>query len=237
MATLARGQGSARRPSEGLLLLPVAIFIAVAFLALGYVAHILWPRWPEAPVAADAPALPIVVAGVLFDIPPAAIRVPLQRRSGAQERLDLVYLWPTLKPPDPQARPSPDAPPPTRDRIFVTVAASGGTLSPAERLKLIYPRYMQAPAMPRPDGLTSATFQEASPYRGEDLVYDPAAPDRFLARCTRNGKGATRGTCLVERRLGEADITVRFPSDWIADWRNVCDGIDRLVAQMRPVRG
>ena len=35
----------------------MAIFIAVAFLALGYVTHILWPRWPEPPVATDAPAL------------------------------------------------------------------------------------------------------------------------------------------------------------------------------------
>jgi hypothetical protein len=237
MATFAKHLASARRPSEGLLLLPVAIFIAVAFLALGYVAHILWPRWPEAPVAADAPALPIVVAGVLFNIPPAAIRVPVQRRAGVQERLDLVYLWPTLTPPDPQARRTLDSPLLTGDRIFVTVAASGGTLSPGERLKLIYPRYMQAPAMLGPEGLTFATFQETSPYRGEDLVYDAAATDRFLARCTRNGKGPTRGSCLVERRLGEADITVRFPSDWITNWRQVADAIDRLVAQMRPVRG
>ena len=64
-----------------------------------------------------------------------------------------------------------------------------------------------------------------------------SAVDQKNKTFTINGKGATRGSCLVERRLGEADITVRFPSDWITNWRQVADAIDRLVAQMRPVRG
>ena len=66
-----------------------------------YVAYVLWPRWPDAPVALDAPSLPIVVAGVAFNIEPAAIRMPVQRRPGTQERVDLAYLWPSLVPPDP----------------------------------------------------------------------------------------------------------------------------------------
>jgi hypothetical protein len=237
MATLAKDLGSVRRQRQGLLLLPLAIFAALTFLAFGYVAHILWPRWPEAPISADAPALPIVVAGVLFNVPPAAIRVPLQRRAGAQERLDLVYLWPLLTPPDPQARPSLDQVPIARDRLFVTIAAGEGTLAPAERLKLIYPRYIRTDAILGPNGLMSTSFHEASPYRGEDLVYDSSAPDRFLARCTHNGKGAALGSCLVARRVGEAEIIVRFPSDWISDWRKVSDGIDRLIAQIRSAQG
>ncbi len=56
----------------------------------------LWPRWPDAPVALDAPSLPIVVAGAVFNIEPAAIRMNVQRRPGTQERVDLAYLWPCL---------------------------------------------------------------------------------------------------------------------------------------------
>jgi hypothetical protein len=234
MATLARHfrrDTHGRRPLEGLLLLPVAILLAAGFLALGYVAHVLWPRWPEAPVALDAPTLPIAVSGVTFNVPPAAIRVPLQRRAGAQERLDLVFLWPSLTPPEPTARPSVDALSPTSDRIFVTITASAGTLAPTERLRSIYPRYLQGVQASDAVGLTVMKFSDGSPYRGEDLAYDRSAPDRFLARCSRNG--TTRGHCLAERRVADAEITVRFPSDWIADWRNVADGIDRLIAQLR----
>ncbi len=27
------------------------------------------------------------------------------------------------------------------------------------------------------------------------------------------------GTCLLERRIGNADITIRFPRDWLGDWQ------------------
>src|SRR6266567_2483536 len=50
-------------------------------------------RWPGPSSAPDAPSLPISVGGLVFNVPPAAIRLPLQRRAGAQGRLDLVFSW------------------------------------------------------------------------------------------------------------------------------------------------
>ena len=76
----------ARRGHHRLLWLPLVVFAAVASMAFIYVVYVLWPRWPGPPVGADAPALPITIAGVTFNVPPAAIRVPVQRRPGAQER-------------------------------------------------------------------------------------------------------------------------------------------------------
>ena len=73
--------------------------------AVAYIVYVLWPRWPGAPVALDAPALPITIAGVAFNVPPAAIRMPVQRRPGAQERIDLAFMWPSLKPADTAPKP------------------------------------------------------------------------------------------------------------------------------------
>jgi hypothetical protein len=42
------------------------------------------------------------------------------------------------------------------------------------------------------------------------------------------------GSCLLERRIGNADITVRFPRDWLSDWKSVAAGIDRLMARLHP---
>ena len=212
-------------------LLPSSIgILAFGCLALGTVGVILWPRWPEP--TSDAPTLPIVIAGEVFNVPPEAIRVPLQRRAGAQARVDLVFLWPALTPPEPAGSSPADASFLGNDRIFLTIAAETDRLPAAERLKLIYPRYVDAWPTPGPDGLTLFAFREDSPYRGEDLILDRAAPDRFLARCSRDGGGELRGVCLSERRLGAADITLRFPRDWIARWRDVANGIDRLIAQL-----
>src|SRR3954466_16395944 len=88
-----------RSVSAGLVFALVTL-VALIVLAAAFVALVLWPRWPGTAVAPDAPALPITIGGVLFNVPPAAIRVAMQRHAGAQERIDLAFLWPSLDPPD-----------------------------------------------------------------------------------------------------------------------------------------
>jgi hypothetical protein len=228
------GRGK-RRSGHGPLWAPILLFAAVTIAAAAYVSYVLWPRWPDAPVARNAPSLPIMVAGVEFNIEPAAIRNAIQRRPGRQPRADLVYLWPSLAPPDPAARPSIGKPVASdlAQRLFVTIQASDGTLSPAERLRDIYPRYLAPEPGAGPPGLTLQKFRDDSPYRGEELAVEPQSPTHFLARCALHGVSGD-GNCLLERRIGEADITVRFPRDWLNDWRGVADGIDRLVKRLHP---
>ena len=224
-------KGAARSPSGrmGVLLL-IAGLLA---LAVAPAAYMLWPRWPDA-IQVDAPALPITVGGVVFNVPPAAIRVRMQRRPGTQPRVDLVFLWPSLAPPDPAVRPTVAAPNALGERVFVTVAASDGTLPPLERLKIIYPRYVAVDMAEGPDSLVTRAFRNGTPYQGEDLIYDAGAPDRFLLRCTRQ-VGVTPGMCLHERRVGGADVTVRFPREWLSDWSTVAQNLDRLIASLRPM--
>lgn len=241
-AYLHRSARGRLRPRHGSgLALPVMVVAGFAAVAISYVAYALWPRWPGTPVAPNAAALPITVAGVAFNLPPGAIRVPIQRRPGAQERVDLVFLWPSLDPPDPvsvPAIPTKGAPrPKPLERIFVTIAAMREGLSPHERLKTIYPRYVEEAPAAGPDGLAVLAFRAGTPYQGEDLVYDGTAPDNFLVRCSRNGAGPTPGICLHSSRVGAADVTLRFPRDWLEDWRPVAAGLTRLMGKLRPADG
>ena len=82
-------------------LLPVTLIGTLVAVGLGFSVYCLWPRWPAPPVGPGTPSLPITVAGTAFNVPPAAIRVPVQRQPGAHERIDLFFLWPSLEPPDP----------------------------------------------------------------------------------------------------------------------------------------
>ena len=66
------------------------------------------------------------------------------------------------------------------------------------------------------------------------MIFDPASAERFLLRCTRS-VGSTPAMCLHERRIGGADVTLRFPREWLGDWRAVADGLDRLIASFRPL--
>jgi hypothetical protein len=223
--------------------LPLLLFLVMLSVTIGFVTYVLWPTWPTAATLPDSPSLPIVVAGVAFNVPPAAIRAQVQRQPGAHERIDLVFLWPSLVPP-PTERVASAEPPATSDsdtspaqargsgRLFVTIAGLGSVLPPAERLRTVYPRFFESAATPGGDGLAILRFRAGTPYEGEDLIYLADEPDRFSARCTREGSRALAATCIHERLLDAAEITLRFPRAWLQDWRGVVVGFDRLVAQL-----
>jgi hypothetical protein len=100
------------------------------------------------------------------------------------------------------------------------------------RVRTIYPRYLDQGSTPGDDGLTARAFRDGSPYGGEDLFLSTAPA--FTARCTRDA--ATPGMCLSERRIDGADLTFRFPKDWLTRWRDVAGAMDRLTAQLHGVR-
>ena len=224
--------------------LPVAVMVLIAAAVVAFVSYVLWPTWPGEPAALDAPAIPVTVAGVLFDVPPAAIREAVQRFPGQQERLDLAFDWPSLTPPAPDAKPADKtalnaenaaaaAAEPEKKRLFVTIVGLGAELPPLDRLRTIYPRYIEAQASAGPDGLAILPFRAGTPYDSEDLVYLGATPEQFFALCTRPGR-AVPGTCIHERALGTTEMSFRFPRDWLSDWRNVAASFDRLIAQLHP---
>ena len=225
-----------RRSASAGLVFALAMLVVLIVGAAAFVALVLWPRWPAATVAPDAPALPVTIGGVLFNVPPAAIRIPAQRHSGAQERLDLAFLWPSLAPPDPAAKLAPNEQAPPIDRLFVTIAMQS-RCDGAER-----PRALDLSALSRRNAVRRTGRAEGDLVQGRhavsgrDLFFDPAAQPGFVARCSRPGAAGTPGMCLYERRIEGADVTVRFPSDWLTQWRAVNEGIGKLIGRLKPGR-
>jgi hypothetical protein len=233
-----------RKHARAVLTLPFALAVLLGATVVGFVAYALWPTWPSKPMALDAPTIPITIAGVLFDVPPAAIRAAVQRHPGQQERVDLAFEWPSLTPPNADDKPSDRlaltaenataaATANENKRLFVTIAALGAMLPPLERLRTIYPRYVESQATAATDGMAVLPFRLGTPYDGEDLIYLGSNPEQFFARCTRPVRSVP-GTCIYERVLDRVLITLRFPRDWLNDWRNVAAGFDRLLAQLHP---
>jgi hypothetical protein len=232
MAHISRGRHR-RYGARSPLFAPFLLFTAIAAAAVGYVTYALWPRWPGAPVSLTAPAIPIVVGGEMFNIEPAAIRQAVQRKPGTQERIDLAYLWPSLTPAELPAQQDAAAPADPNERIFLTIANARDEMPAAELIKTIYPRYLAPPGAAPAEGLTMRPFRDGTPYQGEDLISAETAPDDLTARCSRSGIG-NAGMCLLQRRIGHADITVRFPRDWLGDWKKLLYGIDRAITRLHP---
>jgi len=209
----------------------IALGGAVAAGAIALVAYLLWPTW-DADVSSTPARLPVSVGATLFNVPTAAIRMKIQRHTGPQERIDLAFIYPSLEPPEVQKHVSADevveeAVQPI-DRIFLSIAAHHDTLAPDTRVRTIYPRYLAQASTPGEDGLTMRGFRDGTPYGGEDLFF-ANTPD-LTARCTRDA--STPGMCLSERRIDGADLTFRFPRNWLAQWRDVANAIDRLTLQL-----
>ncbi len=219
----------ARIPRKSGHLVPIISSLAIAGCAVALVAYLLWPTWhTQNPTGPSQ--LPVSIGGTLFNVPTAAVRMKIQRHSGPQERIDLNFAYPSLEPPTPMHVTSEmveNAMPPI-DRIFLSIAARDDALSPDERARTIYPRYLADTAAALENGLTMRAFRQGTPYGGEDWF--SAADPALDARCTRDG--STPGMCLSERRIGGADLTFRFPRSWLARWRNVAVAMDRLVVQL-----
>ena len=216
-------------------LFPILLAGVAAASAIGLVGYLLWPTW-EADVPGGPARLPVSIGGTLFNVPPAAIRMKIQRHSGPQERVDLNFSFPSLEPPEaPKHVSAADAEAALQpiDRIFLSISAHHDSLAPEARARTIYPRYLDASSTSREDGLIMRSFREGSVYGGEDL-FSSTAPD-ISARCTRDA--ATPGMCLSERRIDGADLTFRFPRDWLAHWRAVADAIDRLTRELQGRKG
>jgi hypothetical protein len=39
---------------------------------------------------------------------------------------------------------------------------------------------------------------------------------------------------MQERSIGNDVVTLRFPRDWLSDWKSVGASFDRLLAQLHP---
>ena len=231
----ARGvRRSWRRQRRRGYLVPIVIAVAMATGAVWLVGYLLWPTFQD--TASTPQRIPVSIGGTVFNVPERAFRIKVQKHSGPQERVDLAYSYPSLLPPEPRKHVTADEVEDGRqpiDRIFVSIATPGAALPPDVRVNTIYPRYLEPAAAPAQDGLTVRPFREASPYVGEDL-YTGAAPP-LVARCTREGD--TPGMCLSERRVEGADLTFRFPRQWLVAWRDVAGAIDQLTAQLHRPRG
>ncbi len=225
--TQTAGRG-ARRQRRGAMA-PVIVAGTLAASAVALVAYLLWPTW-RTESGGDPARLPVSVGATLFNVPPQAIRMKIQRHSGPQERVDLYFDFPSLAVPEGPKHVSADtvedAAMQPIDRIFLSIAAHHDAMAPDVLLNTIYPRYLEAAATAPQDGLTMRTFRDGTPYSNEDL----ALADALAARCSRDG--ATPGMCLSERRIGGADLTFRFPRRWLAQWRDVANAMDRLTLDL-----
>ena len=144
---------------------PLIASCVIGACALAAIVYLLWPTWTFE-TAGDPDRLPVTIGNTLFNVPTKSIRVKLQKRTGPQERVDLAFMYPSLTPPEAPKHVTAstvDEDIQPIDRIFLSISAHHGALSPEERVRTIYPRYLDSGASNVADTLTVQAFRNGMP--------------------------------------------------------------------------
>lgn len=214
-------------------MIPLFASVLIAGASIAAIAYLLWPTWHKS-TNSGPDRIPVSIGDTFFNVPSFAFRRNVQKHSGPQESVELQYQYPSLSAVEERAANAEtfDMSLLKIDRILLTISAHHDAMSPEERLSTIYPRYINQALVTQHDGLTAKPFRDGSPYESETL-YVGDNPT-LIARCTRNGD--TPGMCISERRINGADLTFRFPLEWLRQWRQVAQSLDHLTAQLSGLR-
>ena len=127
---------------------------------------------------------------------------------------------PRSTPPDPAVKAGPVTSANTIDRVFVTIADYGNTLPLDRALQ----NHLSALSRTQHYDRRRRTYGAAVPRRhalsGRGHLVR-RAPSRALSRPlhARRRRREAIGMCLFERRIERADLTARFPREWLSDWQ------------------
>ncbi len=119
--------------------------------------------------------------------------------------------------------------------VYMLIRDESLNLSEADRLNRIYLAYVTNPrGVPGPFGLTQYTFREDSGYRREDLFVGQTDSGPVVLRCVRFSQEVSSPSCLRDMPIGnKVALSYRFKREHLARWREIGDGIAKLLATFK----
>ncbi len=183
-------------------------------------------------VAGTAEKVPVTINNLRLNVPMDFFRGGAPPRPGTSERIDLLTLFPDMRPAGvPPATTTALTALDPRRLVFIAILRGDGVLDPSERPQELYGRFLEPDTWQNPGGLLLRRFEAGSPYEDEELFIAPPDGRVFAARCRKPGKGAEGigEACLWRFRQAGADIQVRFSVDLLPQWEAMAMGVGRLV--------
>lgn len=212
--------------------------LMLAILVLG-AAHIVeraayWSNNWDAYASSDSASGPvtITIGNTGFVLPVDYIARPKQRSRifGGETNmrsLKLSMTWPGLAP----VTGSPGAGRfgATGRTLVVDLEHNPGRESMRARLDPFYRRLARGGEMNGPDGLKILTLSSRGAAKRDLIVYDPARPNGFIARCVIS---KSRHEAMCYRAIvmtSGLELRYRFDEDLLANWRQIDDAIVHKV--------
>ncbi len=216
-------------------LIPLGLALVVLALCGVFLLYDLRPGaglFRNAPTA-DASLVRVSVRGIPFTMPGNYLDSRSSRRGGDLDVMTLSALLPDMR-----GYSAADA------GLFLSNAADSpvvhlilrgdtDSLTAADRLARIYMPYVTEPAgAPAEFGLTRYTFRDGTGYERDDLYAGDSGNGLLLLLCERPAQELPSPNCLAIDRPVATGVTLsyRFKRAQLSGWRNIAQGVDRLVA-------
>ncbi|MGC9954367.1 MAG: hypothetical protein ABSD21_08840 [Rhizomicrobium sp.] len=105
-------------------------------------------------------------------------------------------------------------------------------LSEADRFERIYMGYVLNPrGAEGPYGLRQYAFRQDSGYHNEDLFVGKTDTGLLVMRCVRLGPDVLSPNCFRDMRIARGvSLFYRFKRAHLSKWREIDDGVDKLIA-------
>lgn len=115
--------------------------------------------------------------------------------------------------------------------VSLVFTTSDQSLSPSERVRMLYARFLSSEATPASGGLIRRQFRDGTPYEGETLFLSPPEGRAFAARCPTVAKPELPVTCYAEIRHAGFDIQIQLARRDLALWEKIVARVRDLPSQ------
>lgn len=221
-------------------LIPLGVFLVTLALSAMFLLYYLAPTAPplfaeqSSPVS-DTDTVALEVNGLRLWIPANYLEFESARRGGQRRQVSLFAMLPDLtgwSNWDSQAFAGNG---PNSRIVHIVIRQDNVSLSEAEKLQRIYLAYVTEPkGAPSPFDLTRYAFREDSGYRKQDLFVGETRSGVAALRCERLTAENPSPSCIRDMPLGKgAAISYRFKRSRLNHWREIGEGVEKLMASFK----
>jgi len=179
----------------------------------------------------DTTPVEVEVGGLKLWIPANYMVFDSTRRGGHRREVELFAALPDLTGWSNWDSGKFDDNGPKSQIVFMPIREDHVNLTETERMQRIYNAYLADPkGAPGPFGLTQYAFRNDSGYHAEDLFVGQTGGGPVVLHCAKFGPDVPSPNCWRDMKLGRgASVSYRFKRSKLSHWREIADGVTRLM--------
>ena len=218
-------------------LIPLGVFLVTFALSALFLLFYLAPTPPsffeeQVNPTSRADIIHLRVHGHALYIPANYLEFKSARQGGDKKQIDVFAMLPDMDGYSTWEASTFSSNATDSPIVYILIRDEAVNLTEADRLQRVYMAYVADPkGAPGPFGLTQYAFHDDSGYRREDLFVGSTEHGPVVLRCVRFSQEVPSPSCLRDMPIAHGvALSYRFKRAHLARWREIADGISRLVA-------